>query len=125
MELKQRLTAYILKTAPVTMDTLIAKATEQGYSELEVLTALEQVHRDKRINQTANTAGVVTYKLAISKNTILSKEEMDKDYPEMDETNNGSHSAFALLDYSYLLLSPSEVEEYKSGGRYTKKRYAK
>ena len=110
MELKDRLTTYILKTAPVTYDTLIRKATERGYTELEVLTALEQVHKDKRIKQTTK-GDTIVYKLATEREpkpqTHLTW--LRQNYPPMDNTNDGS--GIDMGDLSWMFLKTKEERD--------------
>ena len=110
MELKDRLTTYILKTAPVTYDTLIRKATERGYTELEVLTALEQVHKDKRIKQTTK-GGDVVYKLATQKEpkALTHLTWLRQNYPPMDSTNDGS--GIDMGDLSWMFLKTKEERD--------------
>lgn len=112
MELKERITAYIIKTAPVTMDTVIEVAIAKGFTEAQVLTALDAVHRDKRISYTANASGVVQYRLAAAKKDPTDHLKWVKDhYPTMDPTNDGSGID---ADYSFLFMSPDEAKEYKA-----------
>lgn len=85
MDLKERITAYIIKTAPVTMDTVIDVATAKGFTESEVLATLEQVHKDKRITQTASTDGVVTYKLTSVKERPDPQAWLRANYPWPDK----------------------------------------
>jgi hypothetical protein len=109
MELKQRLVAYILKAAPVTMDKLIDVATDKGYTLDEILTALEQVHKDKRITQTANTAGVVTYKLATVKERPDHLAYIRNNYPPMTPDNDGS--GIDVGDLSWMFLRTKEERD--------------
>lgn len=119
MELKERITAYIIKTAPVTMDTIIEVATAKGFTQSEVLTALDKVHRDKRISYTANASGVVTYKLANAKKDPTdhlkwlngSNDQGKPNYPPMDSTNDGSGID---IDISHLFMTREEAKEYRA-----------
>ena len=109
MELKQRIIAYIIKNAPVTMDTVISEATAKGYTEAEVLTALDVVHRDKRLTQTANTAGVVTYKLANAKKAPTDHLKWIKNnYPIMTPETDGSGID---IDMGHLFLKTKEERD--------------
>jgi len=114
-ELRSRLTAYILKTAPVTLDKLTEVATAKGFTELEVLNALESVHRDRRIAQTANAAGVITYTLAVAKTAKEPGSHLTyvrNNYPVMDETNDGSGID---IDLSWMFLKTREERDaYKA-----------
>ena len=115
MELKERITAYIIKTAPVTMDTVIEVAIAKGFTQAEVLTALDAVHRDKRISYTANASGVVLYKLASAKKGPTDHLRWVRDnYPPMDSTNDGSGID---IDLSHLFMSPDEAKEYKAAAK--------
>jgi hypothetical protein len=109
MELNQRLITYILKAAPVTMDKLIDVATEKGYTLDEILTALEQVHKDKRITQTANTASVVTYKLATVKERPDHLAYIRNNYPPMTPENDGS--GIDVGDLSWMFLKSKEERD--------------
>jgi hypothetical protein len=64
--LKDRLTKYILKHAPVTMDALISVATSKGFTENEVLIALTGIEKDKRLKVTTKGSNIV-YSLANAK----------------------------------------------------------
>ena len=128
MELKQRIIAYIIKNAPVTIDTIIAKATSKGYSELEVLNTLEQVHKDKRIKQTTR-GDTVVYTLYTQKEpkpqTHL--QWIRDNYPPMNSTNDGS--GIDIGDLSWMFLKTKEERDaFKAAmsGKpvYMKKKYA-
>jgi hypothetical protein len=107
MELNQRLITYILKAAPVTMDKLIDVATDKGYTLDEILTTLEQVHKDKRITQAANAAGVVTYKLATVKERPDHLAWIRANYPWPDNFE----MPFPEIDMSYLFLKTKEERD--------------
>lgn len=67
MTLEQRIITYIIKHAHVDLDRLITVAASKGFTELEVLSALDSVHKDKRIKQTSTSTGKVVYILASAK----------------------------------------------------------
>lgn len=109
------------------MDTVIEVATAKGYTELEVLNALESVHRDKRISYTANASGVVLYKLAnASKPPTDHLKWVRENYPRMTPGNDGSGIDIEL---GWMFLKTKEerdafMAEMKGGPvRYNKKRY--
>lgn len=94
------------------MDTVLEVATAKGFTEVDVLTALDSVHRDKRISYTADASGVVLYKLAAAKKDPTDHLKWVRDnYPPMDSTNDGSGIE---ADYSFLFMSPDEAKEYKA-----------
>ena len=49
MELKERIIKYISNHHPIPYTRILQVAQSKGYTEIEVLTALEQVHKDKQI----------------------------------------------------------------------------
>ena len=110
MELKQRIIAYIIKNAPVTLDTIIEQATSKGYPEFEVLNTLEQVHKDKRIKQTTR-GDTIVYALATHKEpkpqTHL--QWLRDHYPQMDSTNDGS--GIDIGDLSWMFLKTKEERD--------------
>ena len=119
MELKQRIITYIIKNAPVTIDTIIEQATSKGYTELEVLNTLEQVHKDKRIKQTTR-GNTVVY-------TLYTQQEpkpqthltwLRQNYPTPDPWNLDSEGnfiePFPEIDMSWIVMSPDEIKEFKA-----------
>ena len=110
MELKQRIISYIIKNAPVTIDTITAKAAEQGYTDLEVLTALEHVHKDKRIKQTTK-GDTVVYTLYTHKEPKAPTHLtwIKNNYPPMDSTNDGS--GIDVGDLSWMFLKTKEERD--------------
>ena len=128
MELKQRIIAYIIKNAPVTIDTIIEQATSKGYTELEVLNTLEQVHKDKRIKQTTK-GGTVVYTLATHKEpkALTHLQWIRDNYPPMDANNDGT--GIDVGDLSWMFLKTKEERDaFKAemSGKpvYMKKKYA-
>lgn len=63
MELHERITQYILTNAPVKYSELVLAATGKGFTELQVLQALDKVHRNRTLSRTVR-AGEVVYTLA-------------------------------------------------------------
>lgn len=111
-ELSERIIAYILAHHPITYERIEEVALGKGFTQLAVMGAMELVHRDKRVEQTTK-GDTIQYRPYVApppkehfKSTIP--------YPVMDETNNADHPAFADLDYSYLFLTPEELDKYKA-----------
>ena len=128
MELKQRVIAYIIKNAPVTIDTIIEQATSKDYPELQVLNTLEQVHKDKRIKQTTKGGGIV-YTLYTHKEpkALTHLQWIRNNYPPMDSTNDGT--GIDVGDLSWMFLKTKEERDaFKAemSGKpvYMKKKYA-
>lgn len=67
MDLNQRIAKYITNNAPVDLDTIILIASSKGFTELEVLTAMETIHKDKRFTQSSTSVGKITYRLTVEK----------------------------------------------------------
>ncbi len=100
----------IINRGEVTLMELESRATERGISLSELYDALERVHRDKRVERTVRKGDIV-YKVAKPKKSPLSHLTWkNENYPEMDETNNAGHPAFADLDFSWMFLPPEEIE---------------
>lgn len=134
MKLPDRIIDYILRAKKqVTLDQLVAKSTATGFSELDVLTALEQVHKDKRV-QVRNLASGVTYSPAVSKprTTQTHLQWIKNNYPTPDSWNLDSKGnfiePFPEIDMSWIVMSPDEIKEFKAemSGKpmYIKKKYA-
>lgn len=113
MELKDRIIKYILNNPGVNMDTIIDVATSKGYTQSEVLTTLDTVHKDKRITHTANASGVVTYKPATAKiatvPTHVSWLAANYPWPSSDWTE-----AFPEIDMSHIFMTREQAKEYKA-----------
>ena len=111
MKLANRIIDYILRVKkPVTLDQLVAKSTATGFSELDVLTALEHVHKDKRV-QVRNLANGVTYSPAVSKpkTTQTHITWIRQNYPPMNSTNDGS--GIDVGDLSWMFLKTKEERD--------------
>lgn len=117
MELKDRIIKYILNNPNTTMDTIIGEATSKGYTQHEVLTALDSVHKDKRITHTANASGVVVYRPAKAKvSTVPTHVTYWHDnYPPMTTDNDGSGID---IDLSWMFLkTKDERDDYKAAAK--------
>lgn len=124
-ELRDRIIRRIVAQHPVTYERLENLVLGIGHTELEFMEAMELVHRDKRVVQTT-VGDTIQYKPFIAP-PVKQHFVSTVPYPAMDETNNAEHEAFDTLDYSYLFLTPEELDKYKAdvrGVRYIpKKRY--
>ncbi len=125
MDLKERIIAYILAHHPITYDRLEEVTMGKGFNQLQIMDAMEQVHRDKRVTQTTH-GNTIQYRPYIAP-PVKEHFKSTIPYPPMDETNNADHPAFADLDYRYLFLTPEELDKYKAEVKgvayYPKKRY--
>ena len=134
MTLTQRLTKYILSHPGVTLDGLVEIAVSKGFTEAEVYTALEAVHRDKRIHQTSTQAGVVSYRpaMAKAKSPTPGLDWIRENYVrphhcehKMEYTSCEHCMPFPTISYSHLFLTPAEMKEFKieQRGGYRPKSY--
>jgi hypothetical protein len=110
------------------MATLVRIATAKGFTLDDFYTALEVVHKDKRITQTQR-GGEVYYSPYIPPPVKPPPSHLGwikKNYPQMDSTNDGSGIE---ADYSWIVLKGEELDKYKAeakGVTYVpKKRYDK
>jgi len=114
MTLSDRLIRYIQNHHPITLDRLISVAQSRGFTELEVLTALDTVHKDRRITVTNLKAGV-TYRPTAPKAVKEPGSHLTwlrNNYPAMDETNDGSGID---IDLSWMFLKTREERDaYKA-----------
>jgi len=115
MTLTERLTRYILNHHPITLDRLTEVAISKGFTELEVLEAMEQVHKDKRISVT-NLKNGVTYRPAVTKApkpmTHLTWLRDNYPYPENFEM------PFPEIDMSWMFLrTKEERDEYLAAAK--------
>ena len=106
-----------------TYDKLEARAVEKGISMNTFEAAMVIVHRSKLIEQSVKY-GVIQYKVKVKKE-LNPGPQRPSYYPDMNETNDGSGIE---ADFSYLFLSPEEMQKYRAeaaGRSYIpKKRYA-
>ena len=110
MDLKDRIIKYILTNGPVSMDDIINVAKSKGFTENEVLIALDRVHRDKRIQQMADVTGHVMYKPATAKATEAGSHLswVRNHYPVMTKENDGSGID---IDLSWMFLKTREERD--------------
>ena len=115
MTLPERIIRYILKKQTTTLIELEGLVVSKGYTLDQLFSALEHVHKDKRITNTANASGEITYRVAARKVSVQpGLDWIRNNYPPMDSTNNGSGLE---ADYSYLFLSPDEMKQYKADAK--------
>lgn len=117
MELKERLITYIFNHHPITYTALENVAIGKGFSQLAVMDAMELVHKDKRITQTARGDEIVyrPYVAPVSRSPVTHTEWSSKNYPWPGK--NGVPSfvmPFPEWDLSFLFLTPDELQEYKA-----------
>lgn len=114
-QLSNRIITYILKRKTVTLRDLEGLVVQHGYTLNELYQALEVVHRDKRITNTASVSGEVTYKLATAKKAPSTSHLtwLRHNYPRMDSTNDGS--GLDVGDLSWLFLkTKAERDEFRA-----------
>ena len=128
MELPERIIKYVIAHYPCSYSKLETIVLSKGFTLNDLLQALETVHKDKRVKQTVKGDDIM-YAPAMApaiKEPGSHLTWVREHYPPMDETNDGSG---IKADYSYLFLSPEELEKYKaeaSGRSYVpSKRYNK
>jgi hypothetical protein len=116
----------ILNHGIVTLGELEDRATQRGLSLSELYTALDKVHRDKRIKRGVRQ-GEVYYEVMKPNTHFDHLVWWREHYPPMDETNDGSGID---VDFSWLFLrTVEERDAYKAEAKgvpmyvYNKKRY--
>lgn len=113
----------ITTDAPITYSTLEARAIEKNIDLSLFEEAMAIIHRSKLI-EAKNSDGDIVYSIVVPK---IAKPGPVRPsyYPDMDSSNDGSGIE---ADFSYLFLSPEELDKYKAevkGVAYIpKKRYA-
>lgn len=100
----------ILNRGMVTLSELEDRATQRGLSLSDLYTALDKVHRDKRVKRGVRQ-GEVYYEVSKPKTAFDHLTWVRNNYPPMDSTNDGSGID---VDFSYLFLSPEEAVEYRA-----------
>ena len=66
MDLKERIIKYVLQHYPLSLTTLEGIVVSKGFTQSELYAALDEVHRDKRLQQTTK-GGDVWYQPALAK----------------------------------------------------------
>jgi hypothetical protein len=113
MELPERIIAYVQNHYPLSMSALEGIVLSKGFTLDDLYTALEKVHKDKRIVQSTRR-GEVWYSPYIEPPTPPPQKHLEwirTNYPPMTPDNDGSGIE---ADFSYLFLSPEELEKYKA-----------
>lgn len=117
----------IIKDGGSTYDILEARAVEKAIPLHTFEAAMTIVHRSKLIEQSVKS-GVIQYKVAVKKTPVIHTGAawVTHNYPKMDSTNDSSGID---VDFSYLFLTPEEMDRYRAEVRgvafISKKRYAK
>ena len=111
MTLPDRIIRYILKKQTTTLIELEGLVVSKGYTLDELFTALETVHRDKRIQHVANASGEITYKTATAKSAPSTSHLtwLNDNYPRYDY-----EMPFPEIDMSWIVLSPEEMKKFKA-----------
>lgn len=133
MTLKDRIIRYILKRSTTTLLDLEGVVVKRGYTLDELYATLDDVHRDKRIQYSANASGGIVYRPAVTRTPstpthlewLRGTDESGKpNYPPMTKENDGSGID---IDLSWMFLKPAEMDEYrammKGGWRRKSQRY--
>jgi hypothetical protein len=124
MTTSNRVTDYILKRTGTTLGQLEGVVVSAGLTLDELYTALETVHRDKRITRRVIKGEIVYTPTPEPKAPTDYLKYVRENYPPMTKENDGSGIE---ADFSYLFLSPEELDKYKAevqGRAYIpKKRY--
>lgn len=116
-ELSDRIIAYITSHSPVTMETLIRVAGDKGFTEEEVLQALQAVHKDPRI-RTASGHDSITYVYApprAPQHPMGHVEWVTAHYPWPGRDGVPPFvMPFPEWSLSWMFLTPEEMIEYKA-----------
>jgi hypothetical protein len=113
LQLATKIGKYIAKNHPVTYETLAERAVTHGVPDHIFYQAIERIQRNKNISAKAK-GDTIVYTVAVPKapSTAISHLEWIRDnYPVMDSSNDGSGIE---ADYSFLFLSPEELNKYKA-----------
>lgn len=113
MTLVDRIIKYILKRETTTLMQLEGVVVSNGFTLDELFIALETVHKDKRIQYTANASGEITYRPARARvsSTPTHVEWLRDNYPYPDNFI----LPFPEIDMSYMFLKThDERMEYKA-----------
>jgi hypothetical protein len=113
MPLQDRLVTYITKcNGLVSLQKLVSVATGAGFSEDQVLAAIERI--GKKLKSTVR-GNEVYYQVAPTPKAPTDHLKWVRDnYVRMTPETSADHPAFADLDYSFLFLKPDELLEYKA-----------
>lgn len=110
MNLSDRIIAYITNHHPIPYSRLVQVAAGKGFSEMEVLQALDKVHKSKSI-VTKTRKDEIWYDLitiAPPKPPPTHLAWLRHNYPRMTEETDGSGID---IDYSFLFLKTKEERD--------------
>ena len=110
--LAEKLVKRIAKDGEVTLDQLDASAVKHGIDMNVMDNALQRIHKLKNINRRTKK-GTVVYSLQVikPKSPTPHLDWVRDNYPPMTSSNDGSGID---MDFSYLFLTPEEMEKYKA-----------
>lgn len=122
-QLSQRIIAGILKKPDMPYSTLEAHANKLGIAPGIFQTAMSLVHKSSEVYGRIK-GGEIVYapKVKKSKEPGSHLRWLRNNYPRMDSSNDGSGID---VDYSYLFLSPTELQDFKAelkGMKFIKKK---
>lgn len=120
MELLERIVAYVQKHYPTSMTVLEGIVLSKGFTQNDFYSALERVHKDKRIVQTQR-GGEVYYSPHIPPPVVpppthLEWIKSNYPYPGRDGVP-AFEMPFPEIDMSWIVMSPDEAKEYKAAAK--------
>lgn len=113
MDLKERIIAYIQNHHPITYERLEEVAMGKGFNQLQIMEAMEAVHRDKRVIQTTR-GSTIQYRPYIAPPV---KEAFVQTWKYPWPGRDGIPPfvmPFPDWDLSWIFLKPDELEKYKA-----------
>jgi hypothetical protein len=136
MELHERIIAYVQKHHPLRLSSLEGVVLSKGFTVTDLYTALEAVHRDKRITRKV-LKGDIVYSPAVERTATVGSHVawLTANYPHPHQCDHGvryttcEHCApFPDISYAGLFLKTKEERDaYKEAvtgrPRYTKKKW--
>ena len=113
MTLSERIIAYILNHHPITYREIEDVAMGKGFSQLAIMDAMELVHKDKRITQSARGDEIVyrPYIAPVVKEHL--KSTVPYPYPGRDGVPEFV-MPFPEWDLSFIFLTPEEMDRYRA-----------
>ena len=114
MSLSKLIITRILRDGHVTLTQLEHRATERGVLLSDLYSALDAVHRDKRIKRGVRGGEVYYEPAPPPKAPIDHLSWLRTNYPPMTPENDGSGIE---IDLSFLFMSPEEAKEYKAAAK--------
>lgn len=113
-ELSDRIIKRIVAQHPVTYTKLEELAVSHGFSQLAIMDAMELVHKDKRITQSARGDEIVyrPYIAPVVKEHF--KSTVPYPYPGRDGVPEFV-MPFPEWDLSFIFLTPEKMLEYRAG----------